>query len=297
MQRKLGARRQKMGNWIRKHVDVFYWCMVVFTVLGMAFFTFSRNILGDDSDIVDSGVGAKTTTAVGNGTITIVERGVNAKTGYAEVMFQVNQPPEDVDSNFDAVAVDVKANKEIPAKVEQITDQYYVLHINKLDPKWSQLEVDYGLVNKATPETDFDYGTDPDTQGRATNGTKSEVDQQSYSIDYRRVKSNPNLKQRTHKQYVAEYVKIEITDTKKAIAGIQKDRKAARKAIGEYRAKRSKLQKQKQTVVGEDESTIKDSIDSIDDSIEGLNKTIKNGLQAEKNDKKLIKQLRSQTEN
>jgi hypothetical protein len=156
MQRKLSVRRRKAGNWIHKHVDYFYWFMVAFTVVGMLFFTFSRSILGDDSDIIDSGVGAKTTTAVGNGTITVVERGVNNKTGYAEVMFRVEQPAEDVDSNFDAVAVNVKANKKIPAKVEQITDQYYVLHINKLDAKWTQLQIDYGLVNKATPEIDYD---------------------------------------------------------------------------------------------------------------------------------------------
>jgi uncharacterized coiled-coil DUF342 family protein len=96
---------------------------------------------------------------------------------------------------------------------------------------------------------------------------------------------------------VAEYVEIEIADTKKAIAGIKKDRKAARKAIAEYEAKRTKLKKQKQTVVGTDESSIQDSIDSIDNSISGLNKTISNGLKAQKDDQKLIKQLREQAKN
>lgn len=63
--------------WIKRHTDSFYKLAFLITIFGLLFFIFSRSILGDDSPIVDGGVGYQTRQTLNNNQVQVVQRGYN----------------------------------------------------------------------------------------------------------------------------------------------------------------------------------------------------------------------------
>lgn len=290
----VGQARGKNSRWIQTHVNFFYRLMAVVSILGLLFFVFSRAILGDDSPIQDGGVGAKTAQQLGGGTVTIVQRQVNPKSGYGELLFSVNQPTDNADVKFDAVVVDVNLRKKIPSQIERITDQYYVLHIEGIRSNWRQIGISYGLVTKSSPLVNYDYEQNVNSDQPSTLKDSSSVDQHDYTMDYRRVKPDDTAEKSSHETYVKKYVALEISDTKKAIQSVKKGQSDARQIIQKYASYVDDLSAQEGTATPYDLLKIKDSIKATEQKIDGLKKTIDSGDKAIKSYQQILKKLYEQ---
>ena len=284
----------KFGEWMRTHVNFFYRGMAVFTILGMLFLLFSRVILGDDSPIQDGGVGSKTQQQVGSGTVTILQREINPKTGYGEVLFSVDQPTDNVDTKFEAIAGDYNEQKDLPTKLEKVTDQYYVLHLYHVRSNWHQIAINYGLVTKSSPLVDFDYTQLAESDQVSPPKNSKDVSQQTYMMDYRRVKQGTNLAQKSHKTYVKKYVELEISDTRQAIKTVQDGQSQARELIKKYNAHIDTLKSQEGTATPYDLNKIKNSIQDTQRKIVGLKKTITSGTKAIKTYRSVLNKLYEQ---
>jgi hypothetical protein len=208
--------------WIKRHTDSFYKLAFLITIFGLLFFIFSRSILGDDSPIVDGGVGYQTRQTLNNNQAQVVQRGYNEQKQYLQVFFDVRQKETGGKTTFDAKVVDTGRQKAVPAKIEKITDRYYVLNVQHVPQGWHHLAVAYGFVTKSQPLIDRTFNDEDADQVLSHQATTSDkVVQQVYRIDYRKMRLSDHLTLLSHDAYVAQYVRLELAQNKRAIQKIE----------------------------------------------------------------------------
>lgn len=262
----------KTTSLVKKGEAGFYYFMVGLTVIGFTFILFSRQLFGDDSPIIDAGTGAKSVLSVGSSEVTIVEKTMNKKTGYGEIVIRVEQPVTQVGIEYQAIVGENSTKTLLQSKLTKIYDQYYLLQIEKVPPKWKQLVVDFGFTSKEKPQLSMNYLTDDVDE--LLKERKEKTEQGTFIFDYRKMKNSNELNARSENDYVISVTSIELENVEKLIKKANENRESFVKEITLLKNRIEELELSKEYETKEKIKQIDNEMKRVESEINSYEKAI-----------------------
>lgn len=285
---------------LQKSTEKFYVFMALFTIIGVSFFGFSRNIFSDDSEAIDSGVGASSVIEIKGTKVELIKRSINLETGYGEVLIRVDEPLMTVGDEYEAIANEATIPKKIDTKLEKITDQYYLFTMDSIPKKWKQIVIDFGITSQEKPNLNATNSVDSDKiEQEKTNDT---TEQKVFVFDYRKIKNNTQLKKMKHAKYVLEATNIEIQNVLSMIESNKKSMQKARINISLLEEKAKQLEMDKKYQTSTEIKKTEGQITSLENTIKSTRESIEKIMEQneelqEKKDKLIEKNHDAEFEN
>lgn len=261
--------------------------MAVFSVVGTAFFLSSRSIFVDDSPIFDSKIGLASEQTIGTAKVRIVQRNINSKAGYGEILFEINDSASsNIGQKYQAiigqVEKDGKHETVLPSTLKKVSEHYYVLQFKNFKPKWRRLLVDFGQLNKTQLIAGKDYQKllKGNTDQSTNSNTAKKLVQKPFNIDYRKTKPSTISKPRKKAVYLAEGLTLDLSANEKRINTVKQDIK---KGNQQTKAMNDKIQAIKSDEAYQTDADIADSesqIKSIKSNIKSTKETLSKAKKA-----------------
>lgn len=220
---------ERLKQFGKRNEARFYYFMVFLTVGGFLFILFSRQLFGDDSAITDAGTGQKSAVSVGASEVTIIEKKINPKTNYGEILLRVEQPITQVGLEYQAVVGENATKQLVQSKLTQIHDQYYLIQMENVPKKWKQLVVDFGYTTKEKPQLNMNYLTD--NVEDILKDRKEKTEQATFVFDYRKMKESTDVKEKSTNEYIIQVTSIELDNVEKLIKKANENRSSFEKEI------------------------------------------------------------------
>ncbi|KRK96854.1 hypothetical protein FC20_GL000176 [Lactobacillus equicursoris DSM 19284 = JCM 14600 = CIP 110162] len=266
--------RSRIGSYL-------YIGMAVLSVVGTAFFLSSRSIFVDDSPIFDSKIGLASEQTIGNAKVKIVQRNINSKAGYGEILFEINESTSNnIGQKYQAiigqVEKDGKHETVLPSTLKKVSEHYYVLQFKNFKPKWHRFLIDFGQLDKTQLIAGKDYQRmlkGDNDQATSTANTKK-IAQKPFNIDYRKTKTSTISKPRKKTVYLAEGLTLDLNTNEKKINTVKQDIKKGNKQL---KAMYDKIKAIKADEAYQTDADIKDSesqITTIKASIKSTKETL-----------------------
>lgn len=231
------AQKSKVKQKRGKLSPIIYQGMFLLTLVGTLFFFSSRLLFEDDSPIIDSGFGVESSQKIGNDTVQVYQRTYNPETNYMEVIFLTSRNETGVNREYQAFAGSVKeGNKGIAleSKLEPLYDNYYLLTIPEVPKKWTTILIDFGYSEK-----NISVNPTYNQEGEMVFEDQEEVNQTSFTIDYRKVRTSTKLEKKNVNAYIVELTEKDIEkaieERKKLTESIEKIEKEIEKTQSKIR--------------------------------------------------------------
>lgn len=257
---------------IKKGEAGFYYFMVTLTIVGVVFIFTSRMIFGDDSPIIDAGVGTKSAVSVGATDVTIVEKTINRKTGYGEILLRVEQPVTQVGIEYQAVVGENATKQLLQSKLSKIYDQYYLIQIENIPSKWKQLVIDFGFTTKEKPQLNMNYLTD--NVEDILKDREEKTEQATFIFDYRKMEESDQLTAKNTNEYIIKVTSLELTNVEKLIKKAKENRTSFEKEIRLLKDKTNELEQSKEYETSESIKRIDNEINRVDAEINSYEQAI-----------------------
>lgn len=249
-------------QWNRPNREsMFYVGMLFLTIFGLIFIVSSRSIFGDDSVIVDAGIGQKSVAEVGKTEVMIVDKTINPKTHYGEIIFRVDQPVTEVGITYEAVVGENETKGLVSSKLSKIHDQYYLLQIHKIPDKWRQLVVDFGYTSVEKPKLNTNY--DVENVEEILKKKEEKTEQATFIFDYRKMSTDKKLANKSMDSYIIQVTEIEMKNVDKLLKKIEEDCNVLDKEIQLFIKKIEELTDQKAFQTEEQQKNTDAEIDNL----------------------------------
>lgn len=249
-------------QWNRPNREsMFYVGMLFLTIFGLIFIVSSRSIFGDDSVIVDAGIGQKSVAEVGKTEVMIVDKTINPKTHYGEIIFRVDQPVTEVGITYEAVVGENETKGLVSSKLSKIHDQYYLLQIHKIPDKWRQLVVDFGYTSVEKPKLNTNY--DVENVEEILKKKEEKTEQATFIFDYRKMSTDKKLANKSMDSYIIQVTEIEMKNVDKLLKKIEEDCNVLDKEIQLFIKKIEELTDQKAFQTEEQQKKTDSEIDNL----------------------------------
>ncbi|GGD01864.1 hypothetical protein [Enterococcus wangshanyuanii] len=220
-----------------------YYVMLFLSISGLVFILSSRQIFGDDSPIVDAGTGKKSTQSVGSSEVTVIEKQMNPKTRYGEVLLRVEQPVTQVGIKYETVVGENATKQLVASKMTNVHDQYYLIQLENIPTKWKQLVVDFGYTSKEKPQINMNYLTD--NVEDILKDRKEKTKQVTFIFDYRKMTESTDVQPKTKDQYIIKVTSLELNNVEKLMKKAAENRISFEKEIRLLNEKMDELEQQK----------------------------------------------------
>lgn len=249
-------------QWNRPNREsMFYAGMLFLTIFGLIFIVSSRSIFGDDSVIVDAGIGQKSVAEVGKTEVMIVGKTINPKTHYGEIILRVDQPVTEVGITYEAVVGENETKVLVSSKLSKIHDQYYLLQINKIPDKWRQLVIDFGYTSVEKPKLNTNY--DVENVEEIIKKKEEKTEQATFIFDYRKMSTDKKLAKKSMNSYIIQVTEIEMKNVDKLLKKIEEDCDVLDKEIQLFVKKIGELTDQKAFQTEEQQKSTDAEIDNL----------------------------------
>lgn len=229
VEEKQGIELPKFIKQKKNRESFFYFFMLFLTIFGFVFILSSRSLFGDDSAIVDSGIGKASIQKVGNSEVLIVDKRLNTKTGYGEILLRVDQPLTEVGIRYEAIVGENHLRTKVESTLTKVYDQYYLIQLRNVPEKWRQLVVDFGYTSEQKPQLNLNYD---ESNLEEILKKKKEVTQQiTFIFDYRKMAADKTIKVKKADEYIVQVTELEIKNVNKLVEKIDENEKIVRKEI------------------------------------------------------------------
>ncbi len=251
-----------IARWNRPNREsIFYVIMLFVTIFGVLFIVSSRAIFGDDSVIVDAGLGQKSIAEVGASEVMIVDKTINPESHYGEIILRVDQPVTEVGINYEAIVGENETKGLISSKLSKIHDQYYLLQLKNIPEKWRQLVVDFGYTSVEKPKLNTNY--DVENVEEILKKKKEKTEQATFVFDYRKMKSDKKLTKKSADAYIIQVTEIEMKNVDRLLRKIEADSKILTEEIQLYIKKIQELNEEKEFQTEEQQKGTEEEIENV----------------------------------
>ncbi|OTN84052.1 hypothetical protein A5819_003602 [Enterococcus sp. 7E2_DIV0204] len=281
----------------KKGEAIVYYVMLFLTVSGLVFIVSSRQIFGDDSPIIDAGTGKKSAQSVGSSEVTVIEKQMNPKTRYGEVLLRIEQPVTQVGIKYETVVGENATKQLVTSKMTNIHDQYYLIQLENIPTKWKQLVVDFGYTSKEKPQINMNYLTD--NVEDILKDRQEKTEQVTFIFDYRKMAESTDVKPKSTNQYIIKVTSLELSNVEKLMKKAAENRSSFEKEIRLLNEKMEELEQKKSYETKEQIKQLDQEINRVKSEINSYNQAIveldKQTDSLEEKKQKLIERNRKST--
>ena len=262
-------------QWNRPNREsMLYVGMLFVTIFGLLFIVSSRALFGDDSVMIDTGIGQQSIVEVGTTEVMIVKKAINSDTNYGEVIIRVDQPVTEVGITYEAIVGENETKGLVKSKLSKIHDQYYLLKLEDIPEKWKQLVVDFGYTSVEKPKLNTNY--DVENVEEILEKKEKKTEQATFIFDYRKMENNKKLAKKSMDDYIIQVTEIEMKNVDKLLKKIEEDSEILDKEIQLYIKKIQELDEQKAFQTEEQQKQTDEEKDNVRSEISSYETAVKN---------------------
>ncbi len=181
------------------------------------FFAVPSILFGTEKDNADTGIGVENKIDLGSLKVTLLKRGYNEQQQYAEIFFKTDGTLPD-GGELKMIASEVKTEQLVEHKLIRLSDNYYLIQIPKLPPKWLTVVMDIGVVSPKSPTLEVKSIDDLfESFGKKNKDSDEKTVQGVLFMNRKKVPTDMNAKPANKQKYFRECLKLQIDESKKLI--------------------------------------------------------------------------------
>jgi len=252
-------------SYFEEHTSFGYQLLFFLTILLGFVFIIPTVIYGTEEATIDTPLGVNNQVALSSVTLTLIERGYNPETNYAEIFLKVNGELAS-GSSLELIAGEEKNQVEIPSKIIKLTENYYMIQLSEIPENWRNVVIDIAEIapNDSAVEI-LDASRLFENFGVSKKKQEENVTQAQIFFNRKKVAVDNKAKPQNEALYLAKCLDMEITESKKfivnndeAIKGFNLKIETVNSEIGELK-KQKKYQTENEIKVTDDQILTKNS--------------------------------------
>ncbi len=258
------------------------------------FFTVPSIIFGTEKDNADTGIGVENTVDLGSMKLTLLKRGYNESNQYAEIFFKMDGVMPD-GGKVEMVASDVKTETNIEHKLIRLSDNYYLIQLQKLPEKWLTVVIDIGVVSPRSPTLQVKSIDDLfESFGKKNDEVDEDTVQGVIFMNRKKVEADANARPANKQKYFKECLTIQIDESNKLIKENNNLMAKSKRLIKGIEKEIIQLEQEKEYQTKSELQQTQSNIDQKKSRIEEYNDKIKNAEESNTELKEKISKINKQ---
>lgn len=236
---------QKIKSYFEEHTSFGYQLLFFLTIVLGLFFVIPTVLYGTEEASIDTPLGVKNQVGLSSVTLTLIERGYNPDTNYAEIFLKVNGELAS-GSSLELIAGEEKNQVQISSKIIKLTENYYMIQLSDIPQNWRNVVIDIAEITPNDSAVEIlDASRLFENFGVSKKKKEGNITQAQIFFNRKKVAIDQQAKPQNESLYLAKCLDMEIKESNKFISNNNEAIKGFNTKIETLKTEINELEKQK----------------------------------------------------
>ncbi|OJG97584.1 hypothetical protein RV18_GL000652 [Enterococcus termitis] len=201
----------------QEHTSFTYQLLFGLTIILGLVFAVPTILYGAEEASTDTPLGVENQVSLSSVSLTLIERGYNPETNYAEIFLKVNGNLASR-SKLDLIAGEEKNQVEVPAKIIRLTENYYTIQMSSIPNNWRNIIIDIAEISENDSAVEIlDASKLFENFGVKKEKDKAKITQSQIYFNRKKVSIDTQAKPQNETMYLIKCLDMEIEESTKFI--------------------------------------------------------------------------------